>query len=116
MKTKLCLFVAAFAAFVSARADVKLPNLFSDHMVLQQNARVPVWGWADDGETVTVEFKGQKLTTVAKDGKWQVSLWFMKADATPATLRITGKNTVVIKDVLVGEVWLCGGQSCAISA
>ncbi len=111
MKTKLSLLVAAFAAFVSARADVKLPNLFSDHMVLQQNARVPVWGWAEDGETVTVEFKNQKLTTVAKDGKWQVSLWFMKADATPATLRITGKNTVVIKDVLVGEVWIASGQS-----
>ena len=92
------------------RADVKLPGLFSDNLVLQQEMRVPIWGWADDGEKVTVEFRGKKASTIAKDGKWAVRIDNFKAGG-PDTLTISGKNTLVLKNVLVGEVWVCSGQS-----
>lgn len=92
------------------RADVKLHNLFTDHMVLQRNIAVPVWGWADEGEEVTVEFRGQKVSTKAKDGKWMVKLKKLKAGG-PDELKVTGKNSITISDVLVGEVWIGSGQS-----
>ncbi len=92
------------------RADVRLPSLFSDHMVLQRGKPIPVWGWADNGEEVTVEFLGKKTKTVAKDGKWLVRLPSQKAGG-PFELRIQGKNKLTLADVLVGEVWVCSGQS-----
>jgi len=101
--------IALVAAF-AARADVKLPALVSDGMVLQQGINVPVWGWADEGESVTVEFQGQKVSTTAKDGKWMVRLKPLKAGG-PFTLTVRGKNTIELKNVLVGEVWVCSGQS-----
>jgi sialate O-acetylesterase len=91
-------------------ADVKLHNLFTDHMVLQRDIAVPVWGWADDGEKVTVEFRGQKVSTTAANGKWTVRLKKLKAGG-PDTLKVTGKNSVTVQDVLVGEVWVASGQS-----
>lgn len=93
-----------------ARADVRLPNLFSDNMILQQGMKVKVWGWADDGEEVTVSFRGHKVKTVAKNGKWMVELKKLKAGG-PDTLTVTGKNSIALKNVLVGEVWVCSGQS-----
>ncbi len=105
-----CLVAALFAA-ASARAEVKLPSLFTDHMVLQQGIKLPVWGWADDGEVVTVEFKGQKVTTVAKGGQWWVKLAKLKADAKGDWLIVAGKNKITVKDVVVGEVWVASGQS-----
>ena len=94
-----------------ARADVKLPAIFSDHAVLQRDARVPVWGAADPGEKVTVEFAGQSQSAVTgTDGKWRIALTNLKTGE-PQTLTIKGKNTIVIQDVLVGEVWLGSGQS-----
>jgi len=91
-------------------AQVKPASLFSDNMVLQREINVPVWGTASTGESVTVEFEGQKLTTTAKDGKWKVNLKPLKAGG-PFTMTIKGKNTVTINNILVGEVWLCSGQS-----
>src|SRR5258708_3506580 len=79
-------------------------------MVLQQGIRAPVWGWADDGETVTVTFRGHKATATAKGGKWSLKLGRLKAGG-PDTLVIAGKNTIEIKNVLVGEVWVASGQS-----
>jgi sialate O-acetylesterase len=102
------LAVAGIPAFV--RADVKPNSLFSDHAVLQRGVAVPVWGTARNGENVTVEFAGQKVSTVARDGKWLVRLAPLKAGG-PHTLTIKGDNTVVLTDVLVGEVWVCSGQS-----
>ena len=107
LPTTLVLLCAALAA----RADVKLPALFSDHMVLQQGLPLKVWGWAEPGEKVTVEFRQQKTTvTTPASGKWLVTL---KAEAAgdPGTLTVSGKNTVSISDVLVGEVWIASGQS-----
>ncbi len=92
-------------------ADVKLPAVISNNMVLQQALDAPVWGWADPGEKVTVAIGGQsKTATAGADGKWMVRLDQMKTDG-PLTLTISGKNTITIENVLVGEVWVCSGQS-----
>src|SRR6187402_438199 len=92
-------------------ANVKMPLLFSDGMVLQRNKAIPVWGWADANEKVEVHFNKQtKIITADATGKWMVKLDSEKAGG-PFELTITCKNKIVIKDVLVGEVWICSGQS-----
>lgn len=95
------------------RGEVSAASIFGDSMVLQRDKPVPVWGWAAAGEEVTVEFAGQKVATkTGEDGRWKVALQPMTADATPHDLTITGaSNKQVFHDVLVGEVWLCSGQS-----
>ena len=95
---------------MAARADVKLPALFGDNAVLQRGKPVPVWGWADDGEKVTVTIEGKSASATAKDGKWKVALPALKAGG-PFEMTVAGKNTVTLKNILVGEVWVCGGQS-----
>ena len=96
---------------VAGWGDVKPNNLFSDHLVLQSGVPVPVWGTAEAGENVTVSFAGQKQSAVAgADGKWMVSLAKLEA-GTPGEMTIAGKNSVVVHDVLVGEVWVGSGQS-----
>lgn len=102
--------VALVLSASPARADVKLPGLISEGMVLQQKAPVRLWGWADDGETVTVKFQGQKVATSARGGKWAVMLAPLRAGG-PFTLSIAGKNAIEFRNVLVGEVWVCSGQS-----
>lgn len=110
-RISLVLFAAAGLALGSAgRAEVRLPAVFSDGMVLQQGMRAPVWGWADDGEEVTVSFRGHSAKTKAKDGKWMVKLNRLKAGG-PDDLVVEGKNRIELKGVLVGEVWICSGQS-----
>jgi sialate O-acetylesterase len=95
----------------SVHAEVAPNPLFSEHAVLQQGAPVPVWGTADPGEAVTVEIAGQTATAKAgADGKWLVRLPPLKAGG-PFTLTISGTNKIVLGDVLVGEVWVAGGQS-----
>lgn len=106
-------FVAAWicAGVTHGWADVKLPALFSDHMVLQQGASVPVWGWAEPGEEITVTVQGQiRRAKAGNDGKWMVKFKKLKSGE-PTTLVVEGKNRIVVQDVLVGEVWLCSGQS-----
>jgi len=111
MKKQLLISLVTALAFASsARAEVKPNALFSDNAVLQQNASVPVWGTAKEGEKVTVTLDGQAETTVAKGGKWMVRLKPHKAGG-PFTLTIAGENTVTVNNVLVGEVWVCSGQS-----
>jgi sialate O-acetylesterase len=96
---------------VPARADVKLPAIFSDHMVLQRDQKDRVWGWADSGEEVAVSINGQtKTATAGADGRWQVTLDPLPTGG-PYTLTVKGKNTVAFNDVLAGEVWICSGQS-----
>jgi len=93
-------------------AEVRMPGLFTDHMVLQRGQAVPVWGWADPAGEVTVHFAGQRASTVAgPDGRWMVRLAPLEASAVPQELVVTGRNTVTITDVLVGDVWLGSGQS-----
>jgi sialate O-acetylesterase len=109
-----CALVAlfGFASASLARADITLPDVLSDSMVLQRGMRVPVWGTAAAGEVVTVSFAGQtKKTAAGADGRWRVWLDPLKANSTPAVLTVSGANKVELKDVLVGEVWLVSGQS-----
>jgi sialate O-acetylesterase len=106
----LTILATLAATGAAARADVRPSSLFSDGAVLQHGVPVPVWGTGRDGEQVTVKIQDQTATTTVKDGRWLVRLKPMKAGG-PFTLTITGDNTITINDVLVGEVWLCSGQS-----
>jgi len=93
-------------------ADITLPRVFGDNMVLQREKPIPVWGKADSGEKITVAFADQKQTTVADEtGSWQVTLDSLPANKTPQSFVVSGKNKVTLENVLVGEVWLCSGQS-----
>lgn len=91
-------------------ADVRLPGVFSDHMVVQQGMRVPIWGWGDDGEKVTVTFRGRSVSTTTRNGTWQLELPRQKPGG-PFNLVVQGINRLEFNDVLVGEVWICSGQS-----
>jgi sialate O-acetylesterase len=107
----LLVLVALSTSFLSV-ADPLLPSVFGDHMVLQRNAKVPVWGWADPGEKITVTLGRQSVSGhAASDGRWQATLKPMRAGG-PFELVVRGDGTAVhIKDVLIGEVWICSGQS-----
>jgi sialate O-acetylesterase len=112
MRTKptaaiLCLFLAS-----PLFADVKLPAIFGDHMVLQRDAKVPIWGWAAPNEAVTVTAGSAKgSATAGPDGKWTVQLEGLKASDQPIDVTVAGKNSIALHDVLVGDVWVCSGQS-----
>ncbi|MDX1927808.1 MAG: sialate O-acetylesterase [Pirellulaceae bacterium] len=109
---KILACIALMLCTNSALADVRLPAVFSDHMVLQQQQKIRVWGWADVGESVTVTVGSNQATAKANaTGRWQVELPPMMANKVATTITVKGNNTVEIKDVLVGEVWVCSGQS-----
>ncbi|MEI8309939.1 MAG: sialate O-acetylesterase [Verrucomicrobiota bacterium] len=112
MKThhRLAIVLSLLAAAPWVRAEVKPNSLFSNGAVLQQGMALPVWGTAKDGEKVTVQLDGGSAETVAKDGKWSVRLKPHKAGG-PFTMTIAGENTITVDNMLVGEVWICSGQS-----
>ncbi len=92
-------------------AQLRLPRVFADHMVLQRDVRIPVWGWAAAGGKIAVKFGEHAADCVAgADGTWRVELPAMKAGG-PHTMTVRAASTITLKDVLVGEVWLCSGQS-----
>ncbi len=103
-------FALSLALTPMAMADLRLPALFSDNMVLQRDARVPVWGWAEKGETVTVNFRGEEVSTTCEDGTWKLRLAPGSAGG-PFEMTVSGNNSITINNILVGENWLCGGQS-----
>jgi sialate O-acetylesterase len=106
----LPLLLAAFA--LPAHAELKLPAIIGDNMVLQQKQTNPIWGWDTAGTEVTVKFGDQiKTAKAGADGKWTVKLDPVPANAKPATLSIKGSSAKELKNVLVGEVWICSGQS-----
>jgi sialate O-acetylesterase len=95
-----------------AQADVQLPSVLGHHMVLQQNKPIKIWGKAQPGEDITVIFSGKGGKTQADaNGKWTVTLPALKSNAHGQIMTISGKNTIVLNDILVGEVWVCSGQS-----
>ena len=95
----------------AARAEVRLPKVFSSHMVMQQDKPLIVWGWAQPNEKVTVEISGASQQVQANErGEWKAVLPAMKAGG-PYTLTVSGSSTVRFEDVMIGEVWLCSGQS-----
>ena len=106
------LLLLSLLAAGTVQADVKVPSVLSDHMVLQRGKPIAVWGTADAGEEVSVTFAEQtKKATADKEGSWKVALDKLEASAEPRDLKIKGKNEIVLKDILVGEVWICSGQS-----
>ena len=108
---KTCLLLLFSFLPAQAFAEVRLPNIFGEHMVLQRNAPIPVWGSAAAGESIEVNFNKQtKKTRADSGGKWMVKLAPEKAGG-PFRLEVKGKNVVAFNDVLIGDVWLCGGQS-----
>jgi len=91
--------------------QVRLPKLISNGMVLQRETAVKIWGWAQAGEKVNLQFNGQSFeTTTGNDGKWLITLPSQKAGG-PFEMKITASNQIVLKDILFGDVWLCSGQS-----
>lgn len=111
-KTRI-LLVAFLPVFSHAFATVKLPAIFSDHMVFQQKSKVTMWGWADPREKIIVtgSWSNKNVSAVTDtDGKWKLILNTPAAGG-PYSVKIRGKNTIELKDVLIGEVWVCSGQS-----
>jgi sialate O-acetylesterase len=101
-----------FVAGPRLRADVQLPALFGDHMVLQEDMKLPIWGTAAPGEMVTVTVGGETgNATAGADGKWRVELAPLPVTSTAVTMTVSGKNSVTFNDVLIGDVWVCSGQS-----
>jgi sialate O-acetylesterase len=105
--------VAILPAGMPGQAAVKMPHMFRDNMVLQRDRPVPVWGWAKSGQTVEVAFGGQEKVAVADaDGKWKILLDPLAADKRGRDLTVASDDgTLTFKNVVLGEVWLCSGQS-----
>jgi Domain of unknown function (DUF303). len=105
-------FILPALICANVKAEISLPKIFSDNMVLQRNKPVPVWGTALPGEKISVSFDKQKKSTVADtSGNWKVILDGLQVSAIPSSLIISGNNTITLHNILVGEVWLCSGQS-----
>jgi len=112
MKKLLSLLAISLVIPLALRAELKLPAIIGDHMVLQQNQANPIWGWDTPGTNVTVSFAGQSYSaTAGADGRWTVKLAPLPANATPQTLTVMGSTQRELQDVLIGEVWMCSGQS-----
>ena len=106
------IFSVVFGTASLSSAAVTLPRVLGSGMVLQRGLPVPVWGWAEAGEKVTVSFAGQsKAVKAGGDGKWMVKLAPLQASAKAASLIIQGDNKITLDNILVGEVWICSGQS-----
>ena len=112
MKSILTPLLLALAFPCVVRAELKLPAIIGDHMVLQQKQANPIWGWDTPGTKISVRLGDQTKTAEAgADGKWTVKLDPLPANAKPAVITIEGTSKREIQDVLVGEVWMCSGQS-----
>ena len=113
MKIKIGLIIITilFSLCTILSAQIKLPKLISDGMVLQRNTTLKIWGWASTNETVNINFKGEIYTTVADtEGNWHVKIPAQKAGGS-YEMKIKGKNEITIHDILIGDVWICSGQS-----
>ena len=109
---KIISFSITFLFLFSLSAQVFLPKVITNNMVLQQGQPVSIWGTATAGEKITVSFAGQtKITVTDAEGNWQVKLSSMKASSEPRKMIISGTNIIELENILVGEVWLCSGQS-----
>lgn len=107
------IFLLSLLACISLQAEVRLPGIFTGNMVIQRDKPVQIWGWADPGEKIQVTFNGEKASTKAsKEGSWVVRLKSMPANANPQNLMVESKqNDIILKNVLIGDVWICSGQS-----
>lgn len=105
------LFLVIFGFTANVSAEIKLPKVFADHMVLQRGQNVALWGWAEPGESVQIQtpFERQQMTA-NEEGKWMTRLRPMRAGG-PIEITLKGTNEIVLKDILIGDVWVCSGQS-----
>ncbi|MCX2452519.1 sialate O-acetylesterase [Pedobacter sp. PLR] len=111
LKRYILLFACSVMG-IEAGAKVLLPQILSSNMVLQRDKPLNIWGFGASGEAVSVSFAGQQKQTITDaEGKWKVVLAPLKTSAVPAAMTIKGSNTIVLDNILVGEVWLCSGQS-----
>jgi len=113
MKKSILTITVTLISISSLFADVRLPAIIGDNMALQQKTNACVWGWADPGEAISIKGSWQwsaSNTTADDDGKWKINIKTPKAGG-PHKLTIKGKNTIKLKNIIVGEVWLCSGQS-----
>lgn len=111
-KHSILLFVLLLK--LTAIAQVKLPALVNDNMVLQQNEKVNLWGWASPNEKITIELGWQNTaveTTANADGNWKIAINTPQGSNKAYTITITGKNKIILNNILIGEVWVCSGQS-----
>jgi sialate O-acetylesterase len=105
------LLLCSILITLGANAQVRLPQLVSDGMVLQRDAKINLWGWASPGEKLSVKFNGKTVrSTAGTDGKWATTLPAQKAGG-PYTMQIDASNHIILKDILIGDVWFCSGQS-----
>ncbi|MDP6524373.1 MAG: sialate O-acetylesterase [Kiritimatiellia bacterium] len=113
MKCRYAVLCLVLLAVASVHAELRLPHLFGDHMVVQRDKPWRVWGWAEPGEKTTVAFGGQVRSGVADEGgRWRVEMEQVPASSEARELNVSaGSKSLTIRDVLVGDVWLCGGQS-----
>ena len=112
LSSRYFLPLALFSTLNAARADVTLPRIFSEHMVLMKSAATPIWGKADPAEHISISMNGQTThATAGADGKWKATLDLRDSAPGPFEMTVAGKNKIVIPDVLVGQVWLLMGQS-----
>ncbi len=112
MKSKL-IILCSLLVCITVRAEVRLPGIFTGNMVIQRDKAVQIWGWADPGEKIKVSFNGQEEgTKTGKGGSWIVQLKPMPASVDPQSLMVESKhNDIILKNVLIGDVWICSGQS-----
>ena len=112
--TRFVLIIIFITGFINQQfvfGQIKLPRLVRDSMILQRDTKINIWGWAASGEKVNIRFNGKSYkTTTSKDGKWMIVLSPMKAGG-PYTMDISGSNKITLKDILIGDVWICSGQS-----
>ena len=108
---KLITFCFCLVIISCANAQIKLPQIIRDSMILQRDTKINIWGWASKGEKVSVKLNGKTYRTkTGNDGKWKVQLSPMKAGG-PYTMDVSGKNKITLHDILIGDLWLCAGQS-----
>lgn len=106
-----CLLASVLLTVIPANADVRLPKIFTDNMMLQRDQPVRVWGWADAGEAVSAALDGKTAATKAdKNGTWALELPAIKAGEN-LQLVVKGNNSLTLKNVIVGDIWVCSGQS-----
>ena len=111
LKKTLLITSASLLLLSQAFGIIRLPSIFSDNMVIQEGAPVNIWGWASPGESIKIEFSGQVIDLrTDNEGRWKAALEPVTSNK-PLRMVLTGRNRISIRNILVGEVWLCSGQS-----
>jgi sialate O-acetylesterase len=111
LNSRIAFLAASLSMGLNAHADVRLPRLVGDNMVLQRDTPLKMWGWADVGERVQITFRGRRVATrTGLGGRWWATLPAQHAGS-PAEMRVAGKNILIVKNIVVGDVWLASGQS-----